>query len=43
MQRLRSLLRNRKVRIALALVVLNEIRGLCVVAGVLLTAHGRIF
>ncbi len=43
MHRLRSLLRSRKVRIALALLALNEIRGLCVVAGVLAAAHGRIF
>lgn len=43
MHRRRPLLRSRIAWIALALVVLNEIRGLCVVAGVLAAAHGRIF
>ena len=47
MQRLRSLFRSlfrsRTARIALAVVVLNEIRGLIVVAGVLSATHGRIW
>ena len=43
MQRLRSLFRSRTARIALAVVVLNEIRGLIVIASVLAASHGRIW
>ena len=35
--------RNRFTKVGLALVLLNELRGVCVVVGVLLSTHGRIF
>jgi len=43
MQRLRSLFRSKTGRVALTLVALNEIRGLCVVMAFLVTTHGKLF